>query len=115
MQINPVLVKFSRQLRKDQTPWEKKLWMHLRSRRFFGIKFKRQQVLGSYIYDFGSFEKKIVIKLDGSGHSKDDVKINDEDKQSYAESLGYRVLRFNNNDFDANLEGVLEAIRLAIT
>ena len=114
MRINPTLVKFSRQLRKDQTPWEKKLWMHLKGRKFSGVKFRRQSPLGKYIYDFSSFEKKIIIELDGSGHAEENVMAKDKDKQDYVQSLGYKVLRFNNNDVQDNLEGVLEVIRLAV-
>ena len=44
----------SRNLRKNQTPWEAKLWSRLRANRFFGLKFKRQAKLGGYIVDFYS-------------------------------------------------------------
>ncbi len=39
----------SRNLRKNQTPWEGKIWHHLRAGRFYGLKFKRQVQIGSYI------------------------------------------------------------------
>src|SRR5689334_20267388 len=112
MSIDPNFIELSRKLRQDQTPWEKKLWMYLKSRKFYGLKFKRQVVIGSYIYDFECFEKKLITELDGSQH-KEQVNIQkDKDKQEYAESKSYTVLRFNNNDIQNNIEGVLEAIRL---
>jgi adenine-specific DNA-methyltransferase len=114
MSINPKFVELSRKLRKDQTPWEKKLWMHLKNRKFFGLKFKRQVVLGFYIYDFECFEKKIIIELDGSKHKQPEQIQKDQKKQEFAEGLGYKVLRYNNNDIHNNLNGVLENLRLTI-
>jgi len=37
---------FARELRRDQTLPERKLWQALRSRRFHGFKFWRQQPIG---------------------------------------------------------------------
>ncbi len=111
MALNKVFVSLSRDLRKNQTPWEKKLWMNLKAGRFFGLKFKRQQIIGKYIFDFSCFEKKLIIELDGSGHAEPEVVLSDRGKQEFAESLGYKVIRFNNNDVQNNLDGVLERIR----
>lgn len=114
MPIDPKFVELSRKLRKNQTPWEKKLWMYLKNRKFYGIKFKRQVVVDPYIYDFLSWEKKVIIELDGGQHSETEVKQKDKEKENYAESQGYALLRFNNNDVQNNIEGVLEAIRIKI-
>ncbi len=107
-------VKLSRQLRKDQTPWEKKLWLHLKGSKFLGHKFKRQVVIGKFIYDFSCFEKKLIIELDGSQHAEETIQIKDKEKQECAERLGYKMLRFHNNEIQGNIEGVLETIRLAV-
>jgi very-short-patch-repair endonuclease len=98
-------------LRKAQTPWEAKLWRHLRNRNFYNIKFKRQLRIGSYVYDFGSDEIKLIIELDGSQHIEMENKIKDMQKENFAKSQGYKVIRFWNNDLETNLEGVLEEIR----
>lgn len=110
MAIDSKFVTLSRQLRKNQTPWEKKLWMHLKGRKFFGFKFKRQVVMGKYIYDFVCFEKKLIVELDGSEHLEKIVKEKDKDKENFALNLGYRIVRFWNNDIDSNPQGVLEVI-----
>lgn len=101
----------NRILRKKQTPWEAKLWKHLRGRRFFGFKFKRQLAVGKFIFDFGCDEKRLLIELDGSGHTGIEVKEKDENKENYATSQKYKILRFWNNEVDQNLEGVLETIK----
>ena len=114
MAIDPTFIKLSRTLRKEQTPWEKKFWMHLKGSKFYDLKFKRQVVVGPYIYDFSCFEKKLIIELDGSQHKEPEGKIKDREKQEFVEKLGYKVLRFNNSDVQNNIEGVLEVIRLGV-
>lgn len=101
----------SRQLRKNQTPWESKLWQHLRAGRFYRLKFKRQVQIGNYIFDFSCREKILLIELDGGQHSELMVSEQDRVKQTYAESEGYKVLRFWNNDLTDNMQGVLETIK----
>lgn len=114
MAIDGNFLRLSRRLRRKQTPWEKKLWAHLKNRRFFGLKFKRQVVIGSYIVDLSCFEQKLVIELDGSGHTEEIARRRDKKRTHFLEDRGYKVLRFGNNDIQDNLEGVLGAIRLAI-
>ena len=103
----------SRNLRKNQTPWEANIWHHLRAGRFYGLKFKRQVQIGPYIFDFSCREKMILIEVDGGQHSEEQISFVDRNKQKYAESLGYEVFRFWNNEVDQNIEGVLEIIRVA--
>lgn len=108
------LKRISQILRKQTTPWEQKLWYYLRGNRFYGLKFKRQVPMGGYVVDFCCQDKKFVIELDGGQHSEFSVSEKDQEKQAFLEQSGYRVLRFWNNDIDANLEGVLETIRKAV-
>jgi very-short-patch-repair endonuclease len=103
----------SKNLRKNQTPWEAKLWQHLRAGRFYDLKFKRQVQIGFYIFDFSCREKMLLIELDGSQHSEKNISEKDKTKQDYAGNQSYKVLRFWNNELDNNIEGVLAVIKLA--
>ncbi len=103
----------SRLLRKNQTPWEAKLWHYLRAKRFYGLNFKRQVNVGTYIFDFSCREKMVLVEADGGQHSDKKIFDDDKRKQAFAESFGYQVLRFWNNDIDNNIEGVLETIKKA--
>jgi len=107
MDNNPNFVELSRQLRKDQIPWEKKLWARLKGRKFFDLKFKRQVAIGSYIADFSCFEKMLIVELDGSEHAEDMARRNDEKRTKFLENCGYNILRFWNNEVGNNIEGVL--------
>lgn len=102
---------FVRQLRREQTRAELVLWQALRRRRVAGLKFRRQQAIGSYIADFYCSQAQLVIEVDGESHSFTADK--DENRDAYMKSLGLRVLRFSNAEVLGNLEGVVEMIREA--
>jgi len=98
----------ARNLRKNQTDAEQVLWLQLRNRRFLNYKFRRQFVIEPYIVDFVCLDLKLVIELDGSQHNEEV----DAERTIFLTRLGFKVLRFWNNDVFTNLEGVLEQIRL---
>ena len=78
-------------------------------RQIQGFKFRRQQPIGPYIVDFATFEKKLVIELDGGQHAMEREK--DEERDVWFKKEGYEVLRFWDNEVFENLDGVLEVIK----
>jgi len=108
MQNNMALKERARLLRKNMTVAEMKLWNQLRRKKFPGIRFHRQVILGNYIVDFISFEPKIIIEVDGSQHI--DQMNYDLKRTAWLESMGYKVLRYWNNEVLASIEKVLEEI-----
>ena len=103
------LIKNARKLRKNSTRAESLLWSKLRARQIEGIKFRRQQTIRNFIVDFVSFEKRIIIELDGGQHAQ--AKKKDSKRDKLLTENGFTVLRFWNNDIFKNLEGVLEVVR----
>ena len=103
------ITKLARGLRKSHTDAELLLWKYLRTRQMDGVKFRRQQPIGKYIVDFVSFEKRIVIELDGGQHSAEQER--DRERDNWLSKQGFKVLRFWDNEVLQNLEGVLEVIR----
>ncbi len=98
----------ARDLRKDLTKAEQALWKHLRMRQLGGYKFRRQKPIGAYILDFVSFEKRLIIEVDGGQHSQQvDY---DAERTTWLEAQGYRVLRFWNNQVLEEVEGVKAVI-----
>ena len=87
-------VGFARDLRQKFTDAEKALWMKLRNRQVEAVKFRRQQPIGSYIVDFVSFERKLIIEIDGGQHNEEMTKERDEERTMRLEERGYRVMRF---------------------
>jgi len=100
---------FARELRNSSTDVERLLWRHLRNRQIEGVKFRRQQPIETYIVDFISFEKKVVVELDGGQHSEN--RDYDTQRDNCLRANGYAVLRFWNNEILENIDGVLEVIR----
>ncbi len=115
MKVDPKKTSFARFLRKSSTDAEQLLWYNLRNRRFFGIKFKRQQPINSYIVDFISFERKIIIEIDGGQHTEEKKAFQDQKRSNVLERKGYQVIRFWNNEVLQNLSGVLESLTLALS
>ena len=105
MQSTSAKLEFARHLRRESTDAERLLWFHLRDRRL-GVKFRRQQPLGTYVVDFLSVDARLIVELDGSQHQQDV----DADRTCFLERRGFRVLRFWNHDALVRTESVLEVI-----
>ena len=100
----------TRTLRKNQTPWEAKLWNILRDKGIENLKFRRQHKIGHYVVDFCCLEKRLVIEIDGGQHNEDENIKKDLERDKYLKGQGYKVLRFWNNEVAENLDGVIEKI-----
>lgn len=101
----------ARELRKEPTPAEAKLWAYLRKDQL-GVNFRRQHAIGKYVPDFCCIKKKLIIELDGSQHLEQDKY--DTERTKYFESQGYKVIRFWNNAVMNDINGVIRAIQLAL-
>ena len=98
----------ARALRQRMTDAERLLWRHLRNRELGGWKFRRQYPVGPFIVDFICVEKNVVIEVDGGQHAENEEQ--DLQRSAYLNKMGYRVLRFWNNEVLQETEGVLTAI-----
>jgi very-short-patch-repair endonuclease len=71
------------------------------------IKFRRQHVIAPYIVDFVSLERWLIVEADGSQHADN---MSDRRRDASLRRLGFRVLRFWNNDVLENPAGVFDMI-----
>ena len=108
MQRKNTLTRLAKDLRAHSTEAERLLWKHLRSKQLRDTKFRRQQPIGNFIVDFVSLDKKLIVELDGSQHIERQE--NDERRDQWLKSEGFKVLRFWNSEIFGNIEGVLESI-----
>ena len=92
------------------TETEKILWQAIRNRKISGFKFRRQHPVGQFIVDFYCVEARLVIEVDGEIHNKSEAKERDANRTAELESLGLKVLRFQNQEVDENIERVIEMI-----
>ena len=104
----------ARNLRKNSTIQERRLWNLLKNRQFHNLKFKRQYPIGNYIVDFVCVQAMIVIGIDGGQHNTSRCLENDKKRTEYLESCGYNVIRFWNSEIYENIEGVLKTIEAHI-
>ena len=105
------LARRARDLRKNMTFPERKLWYAIRNRNLAGIKFRRQVPVLGFIADFYCAEHSLILELDGDSHIGQYEY--DKDRQDQLEQAGYRVLRFGNDDVLRDLHAVLGAILIA--
>jgi len=103
----------ARQLRKNMTDSERRLWRELRLRQIEGVKFRRQFQIGQYIVDFCCPERKLIVEVDGGQHAEQADY--DASRTRWFEGEGFRVLRFWNNEVLMNIDGVKESVYQALT
>jgi very-short-patch-repair endonuclease len=107
---NPALKPFSRNLRSNMTDAEQLLWSKLRRKQILGLQFYRQKPLANYIVDFYCAAANLVIELDGSQHFEPDHQVKDEERDRVLESMGIRVLRFDNRQVLTELDAVMSVV-----
>jgi len=98
----------AKNLRKNPTDAEQKMWQQLRNRRLAGHKFRRQHPIPPYFVDFVCLEKSLVVEIDGSQHLEQETA--DRFRTAYLEQNGYGVLRFWNHEVLCHTDKVVEQI-----
>jgi len=66
-------------------------------------------VIDPYIADFVCLEAKLIVEADGGQHLEQ-IEC-DAKRTEFLESVGYRVIRFWNNEIQGDIDAVLEQIR----
>ena len=98
----------ARQMRKEPTAAEAKLWQRLRKEQIRGVKFRRQFAIDRFIADFCSPPIRLIIEVDGPTHQYSQEE--DATRQAFLEGLGFAVVRFTNLDVLNDLPAVLDVI-----
>ena len=105
-------IPLAKTLRKNMTPWERKLWYDFL--RYYPVRFQRQKAIGNYIADFYCAKARLDIELDGGGHYTAELARKDEMRTKDLESMNLTVVRICNLDIDRNFSGVCEYIDLTV-
>lgn len=101
---NNELKENSRELRKNMTEQERRLWYCFLKK--YPIKIYRQRAIGNYIADFYCSKAKVVIEIDGSQHFTDEGLDYDYYRTQAINEFGVSVVRFSNYDVNTNFGGV---------
>ena len=100
---------FALENRKNQTLAEQVLWNHIRAEQL-DVKVLRQHIIGDYIVDFLIPDVSLIIEVDGPYHAKCWQMQEDEQREETLNRMGYRVIRFTNEEVLYDTDNVLETI-----
>jgi len=98
----------AKDLRRNMTPAEKRLWSKLRTNRLNNWHFRRQQIIDGFIVDFYCHRAGLIIEVDGPIHKKQVIE--DNERTRIFEDRGLKILRFTNKQIMKELNKVIDVI-----
>ncbi len=98
----------AKEMRREPSVQERRLWRVLRDRRLGDLKFRRQVVIGRYVADFVCMRHRLIVEADGPHH--EDREEHDAARDAWLKSQGFRVLRFPNSQIENRAHEVIAAI-----
>jgi len=101
---NKTLKQRAKELRKAGNLSEVLFWQQVKNKKFLGLDFDRQKIIGNYIVDFFCKDIGFVIEIDGESH--DNKQEYDKKRDQYLKSLGLKVIRILDIDVKNNIDGV---------
>ena len=107
------LERAAKNMRSHQTEAENVLWQKLRAAGT-GHKIRRQHIVDTFIVDFVSLDKGVVIEIDGGIHNSAEQKEYDEIRTQILEDNGFEVIRFSNDEVLQNLSSVVQKIKVCL-
>ncbi|WP_188049501.1 UvrD-helicase domain-containing protein [Flavobacterium sp. GP15] len=105
-----LLIEKAQENRKNPTNAEKVLWMELKSKSLEDYKFRQQHLIADYIVDFVCLKSKLIIEVDGEYHFTKEQVLLDQERTLFLNGLGYKVIRFTNDEVLKNIPFVLDKI-----
>src|SRR5699024_10730443 len=106
------LAKRARELRKNMTPHERRLWYDFL--RTYPVKFYRQRIIDFFIVDFYCASAKLVVEIDGSQHYTEQGQAYDAERSAILSQYHLKVLRFSNREIGSHFEGVCRQIHTEV-
>jgi very-short-patch-repair endonuclease len=101
----------AKQMRRNPTANEAKLWELLRGHRLDGLKFRRQAPVGRYVADFVCYQRRLIVEADGPLHEENAA--HDLARDAWLRDQGFFVLRIPNEMISTDKQAVLSALRKA--
>ena len=106
--VSPRKLERAKELRREMTPTERVLWHELRTNRFQGLHFRRQQVIDGFIADFYCHRARLVVEVDGAVHAQRAEY--DQARDRHLATLGLEVLRFPASRIESSPKAALRDI-----
>jgi len=112
---NKSLKPVAKKLRQEMTKSEVCLWKYaIGAKQMKGYTFNRQRPIGNYVADFVCKELMIIIELDGISHCFEEIQEKDKQKENFLKSLGYKVLRFSDEEVLKDMRNVMKEIEYLV-
>ena len=108
LDYNQKNISLAKNLRKNMTPQEKRLWYDFLSK--YEVRFQRQKAIDNFIADFYCHKAKLIIEVDGSQHYSKEGRQKDEFRTEILEGYELKLIRFTNAQIITNFRGVCEYI-----
>jgi very-short-patch-repair endonuclease len=110
----PEIFRRAKELRKNMTQAEQKLWTYLKAKETFPAKFRRQHPIKRYILDFYCHKARLGIEVDGVYHQEKGQQFYDQDRTSNLNEFGVEIIRFTNDEIMTEIDRVVKEISLKI-
>ncbi len=93
------------------TKAEASLWKYVLSKQqIHGQQFRRQRPIDKYIVDFVCLPLKLIVEVDGLTHTYEEVAEKDKIRQTKLESLGFKVIRYTDEEVLTSISSVYRSI-----
>ena len=109
-----LLKEFSLRHRSNPTQAEEILWQLLKTKQLEGYKFRRQHIIDRSIADFVCLKQKLIIEIDSLIHQLPESQISDRQRTERFNQLGFKVIRFTNEEVLNKTNKVLTNILSAL-
>lgn len=107
---SPLIFERAKELRRNMTLQELKVWQFLNKKAVYGLRFKAQHPIQNYIVDFYCHALKLVIEVDGGFHKILENKERDLGREEDLKLLGLKIIRFTNEEVDRDFKSVRQTI-----
>jgi len=111
MTSTPEIINRSREMRKEPTEEENKLWHILL--KHITPRFVRQKIIGFYIVDFYCPKLKLIVEIDGEQHYFEENAEYEKRREKFLNESGYKMLHFYNSDINKHIRDVEQTILYA--
>ena len=112
--VNNLKIRVSRELRQNMTKAESAFWEMVRDRKFFNLKFRRQQIIDGLIADFYCNELGLVVEIDGGIHNDHIQKMIDRERDEIFKSRKLEVIRFANDEVLKRPDYIIEKMKMIL-
>ena len=112
LDYNKKNIALAKNLRKNATPQENRLWYDFLSK--YEIRFQRQKSIDNFIADFYCHKAKLIIEIDGIQHYTKEGIQRDEFRTEILEGYDLKIIRFTNLQLNTNFQGVCKYIDAAV-